>query len=358
MPRHAGRNDDRVTLADVAKIAGVSPATVSRFLNDPGSIKVKHREPVEKAIQALNYVPNAAARALASRSSRMIGSVFPRLDSLLFAMVYETLQKKLAEGGYTLVVASSDYDAATEYEQVRNFIANRVDAILLVGTTHDTRTLKLIERSGIPLALVACWDPSNPLPQIGFSNEDAARSACDHLLELGHTEIAVMSGGQATNDRASARIAGIRQSLSNRGMNLPEERIFRCEFNFESGGRGLRWFMESENPPTAIICGSDVLAAGALFEAQRLGIDVPGNLSITGFDDTEMARMLHPALTSMRTPRRDVASQTARILLACLNEGQPLKSLKLPTELKIRGSSGPPDSPAKKFPGHKLIYRR
>lgn len=342
MPRHAGRKEDTKTLADVARVAGVSAATVSRFLNDASSIKAKHRTPIENAIRSLNYVPNAAARALASRSSRMIGAIFPRLDSLLFAMVYETLQKKLADGGYTLVVASSDYDIKMEHEQVRNFIANRVDAILLVGTTHDPHTLEMIERSEIPVMLVACWDQTNPLPQIGFSNQDAAETVCDHLLEQGHSQIAVISGGQATNDRAAARLEGISRSLSRHGMLLPEERIFRCEFSFKNGGKGLRHLMESPNPPTAIICGSDVLAAGALFEAQRLGINVPGDVSLTGFDDTEMARMLHPRLTSLRTPRREVATQTAAALLACLKEGQPLTSVQLPTDLKIRGSSGPP----------------
>jgi len=341
-----GSKEDTTTLADVARLAGVSAATVSRYLDDPNSIKVKHREPIQNAVLTLNYVPNAAARALASRSSRMIGAIFPRLDSLLFAMVYETLQKQLAKTGYIIVVASSDYDPQMEYEQVRNFIANRVDAILLVGTIHDPHTLAMIERSEIPVLLMACWDQNNPLPQIGFSNQDAAEAVCDYLIEQGHKTISVISGGQTSNDRAVARIEGIRRSHSKHGLTLHDDRIFRCEFNFESGGKGLQELMENAPPPTAIICGSDMLAAGALFEAQRLGIDVPGEISITGFDDTEMARMLHPRLTSMRTPRREVATQTAAALMACLKDGQELKSVELPTELKIRGSSGPPG----KFP--------
>lgn len=342
MPQREERSGTAITLADVARMAGVSAATVSRFLNEPGSIKLKHRDPIEQAIRKLDYVPNAAARALASRSSRMIGGIFPRLDSLLFAMVYETLQKELAQGGYTLVVASSDYDSTMETEQVRNFIANRVDAILLVGTSHSNETMEIIKRSGVPVLLAACWDESYPVPQVGFSNEDAAGAVCDYLLDLGHRDIAMISGGQATNDRAAARVAGVKRSLARRGMTLSPQRIHYCEFNFESGGEGFRHFMGTDNPPTAIICGSDILAAGALFEAQRMGVKVPDEVSLTGFDDTELGRMVHPSLTSLRTPRREVATKTAEVLLACLKEKKPLTSVQLQTELKTRGSSGPP----------------
>ena len=338
------RNGELATLADVARRAGVSPATVSRYLHKADSIKPRHRAPISEAIRELSYVPNAAARALASNNSRMIGSVFPRIDSLLFAMVYETLQKRLAEDGYTLVVSSCDYDTEAEFGQVRNLVANRVDAIVLVGTTHKPETLDLIRDSGIPFLLAACWDESCDLPQIGFSNEAAAGDVAKHLVELGHEEIAVILGGQGSNDRAVARLRGILDVLRRHGLEMPEERIFRCEFNFENGGRGLNHFMCGPNPPTAILCGSDILAAGALFEAQRMGIRVPDDISITGFDDTELSRTVFPALTSLRTPRREVASETAEALLARLKQNRPLQSKRLPTQLMVRGSTGKPAS--------------
>ncbi len=342
MPSSKERSRDLATLADVARKAGVSPATVSRYLNRADSIKLRHRAPISEAIRDLGYVPHAAARALASNSSRMIGSVFPRIDSLLFAMVYETLQKRLAEGGYTLVVSSSDYSAEAEFEQVRNFVANRVDAIVLVGTTHKPETLDLIRDSGIPFLLAACWDKGSDLPQIGFSNEQAAGAVAQHLIDLGHKDIAVILGGQLTNDRATARLAGIQLVLRQHGLQLPAERIYRCEFSFRDGGKGLEQFMSAQNRPTAVICGSDILAAGALFEAQRMGIRVPDDVSITGFDDTELSRTVHPALTSLRTARREVASETAEALLACLKHKRPLQSKLLPTQLMIRQSTGKP----------------
>lgn len=336
------RNGDLATLADVARKAGVSPATVSRYLRSADSIKPRHRAPISEAIRELSYVPNAAARALASSNSHMIGSVFPRIDSLLFSMVYETLQKRLAEDGYTLVVSSSDYDTDMEYAQVRNLVANRVDAIVLIGTSHKEETLDLIRDSGIPFLLAACWNESCDLPQIGFCNEAAAGDVAQHLVDLGHEEIAVILGGQESNDRAAARLNGIRPVLKRHGIALPEHRVFRCEFSFENGGRGLRHFMSGAKPPTAIICGSDILAAGALFEAQRMGMRVPDEISIAGFDDTELSRMVHPTLTSLRTPRREVAFETAEALLTCLKEDRPLQSKLLPTQLMARESTGKP----------------
>ena len=346
---------ERVTLADVAKLAGASPATVSRFLANPLSIKEKRRKPIEDAIAELGYVPHAAARTLASRSSRMIGAVFPKLDSLLFGAVYEPLQLELSKGGYTLVVSSSDYDADAEYSQVMGMLSNSVDALILVGTTHHQKTLDLIQNAGIPLLLVACWDESFPIPQVGFSNEAGAASVVNHLIELGHTNIGAIAASQATNERAEARLKGIRDTLNTYGLALKNENVFRCEFSFENGGRGLRQLINQSEPPTAIICGSDMLAAGALFEAQRLGLGVPNDVSITGFDDIELSRQVFPALTTVRTPRREVAKKTAILLLEKLAGKQELSSIRLETKLMVRASTAPPR--AKLSPVNKLINR-
>ncbi len=335
---------ERVTLADVAKLAGASSATVSRFLANPLSIKEKRRKPIEDAIVELGYVPHAAARTLASRSSRMIGAVFPRLDSLLFGVVYEPLQKELRKGGYTLVVSSSDYDADAEYSQVMGMISNSVDALILVGTTHHTKTLDLIKNAGIPLVLVACWDENFPIPQIGFSNEMGAASVVEHLVGLGHKNIGAIAASQATNERAEARLRGIRDTLHLHGLALKKENIFRCEFNFESGGLGLRKLVNQDDAPTAIICGSDMLAAGAMFEAQRMGLVVPNDISITGFDDIELSSQIHPQLTTVRTPRREVAAQTAQLLIDNLSGKRDLGSIKLETKLMIRASTATPKS--------------
>jgi LacI family transcriptional regulator len=338
------KNNERVRLADVAALAGASPATVSRFLANPFSIKEKRRKPIEDAIAKLGYVPNAAARTLASKSSRLIGAVFPRLDSLLFGVVYEPLQKQLSEGGYTLVVSSSDYDPDTEYQQVLSLISNSVDALILVGTSHHDKTLELIRNAEIPLVLVACWDETFPIPQVGFSNEAGAGKMADYLVSIGHTRIGAIAGSQKTNERAEARLNGIRQALKTHCIQLQNHNVFRCEFSFENGGIGLRRLIDQNQPPTAIICGSDMLAAGCIFEAQRMGLRVPEDISITGFDDIELSRQIHPQLTTIRTPRREVAEEAARLLLEKLSGNTELHSIKLETKLMVRGSTAPPKS--------------
>ncbi|MGB4950167.1 MAG: substrate-binding domain-containing protein, partial [Rhizobiaceae bacterium] len=179
-------------------------------------------------------------------------------------------------------------------------------------------------------------------PQIGFSNRKAAASVTHHLLDLGHRHIGVIIAGQASNDRASERLAGIRQVLGEADIELAEKDIFRCDFTFENGALGLRRFLDRPDPPTAVLCGSDMLAAGALFECQRLGINVPQEMSLTGFDDIELARMVHPALTTMRTPRRDLAKVTAESLLSLLLDGKALPSLQFDTQLMVRESTAAP----------------
>lgn len=329
------------TLSDVARLAEVSPATVSRYLNTPLAVRANRRHRIEQAINELGYVPHGAARALASRRSRMIGGLFPSLDSILFGSFMGPLQRRLSAHGFTLVVASSNYDQELEYQQFVNLVSNGVDGIVLVGTEHRQACYDLLARKRIPYVLAWAWHENSPHPMIGFNNASAAWKITTHLLDLGHREFAMISGSTTANDRARDRVAGVRAALSARGLTLDDDLLLERPFDLGQGANAFRMLVDRPRRPTAIICGSDLFACGAVFEARRLGVDIPGDVSITGFDDTDLAASVTPALTTIRTPRMEMANLAASHLLDRLH-GKTPEPQELDVELVLRESTAPP----------------
>ncbi len=340
-PKDESASTIAVTLNDVAAQAGVSPATVSRCLNDPQSVRADKRDRVMLAVDALGYVPHGAARALASRRSNMIGAVFPSLDSTLFGGMLEALQVEVAKSGYTLVVASTGFDLEKEVEDVRNLLVSGVDALTLVGGAHDPRTFEMIKRKGIPYVLNWNATSSPDHPSVGFDNRKAAAQVTQYLLDLGHTRFGMIGGERDNNDRAEMRYRGVVETLAARGLTIdPAHRVER-PFTTDDGREAFRLIMQGVDRPTAVICGSDPFAYGAIFEAQALGIDVPGDVSITGFDDMWLAAHIQPGLTTIQTPRREIGTEVGKYLLAKLNDEQIAEPAPLETRLIVRGSSGP-----------------
>lgn len=333
----------RNTIEDVARAAGVSTATVSRVLSKPDVVRASTRERVMTAVRQLDYQPDAAAQALASGRTHTVGCVIPTLDHAIFARSTQALQTALARSGYQLLVASHEYDPATEYEVVRVLQQRGVDALVLVGTDHTASLWKVLRAWDKPAILT--WSCDDRLPSIGFDNVAAAAMATEHLLSLGHRRIGVISGLTAHNDRARSRIEGVRQTLKRAGLKLMQSRLTEQALNINGGRAGLRVLMATTQPPTAIFCGNDLLATGALLEAQRIGIHVPGQLSICGIDNHELAGAVNPGLTTINLPTQDLGRITAHnVLTAIAGEAIAARSL-LPFELIVRESTAPPPAP-------------
>ena len=321
-------------------MAGVSTATVSRVLSRPEVVRNQTREQVMAAIAKLDYQPDAAARALASGRTHTVGCVIPTLDHAIFARSTQAMQTTLAQAGYQLLVASHEYDPSTEFELVRALQQRGVDALVLVGTDHAPRLWKALSAWRKPTLLTWSCDPR--LPSLGFDNEGAAQMATSHLLELGHRYIGVISGFTAHNDRAHSRIAGVRKSLTQAGLSLPANFVTEQAFNLEGGRLGLRQLMRLRRKPTAIFCGNDLLAVGAMLEAERMGLNVPVDLSICGIDNLEISEAINPGLTTVSLPTQDLGRIAAQYMLSAISgEIIAAKSL-LPFELVVRGSTGLP----------------
>ena len=336
--RLPARRGTAATLADVARLAAVSTASVSRALNAPDLVSRDIVEKVRRASAELGYAPHAAARALAAARSRTIGIVVPTIALSIFAGGIEAIEQELEAHGYSLVIATSGYDTARELAQVRRLVARGVDGIILVGLEHDPNLKGALAEAGLPYICQGAYGEAQPHPCCGFDNAKAIRLAVDHLLELGHRRIAILAGIRRDNDRVAERIRGALERL--RAAGLEPVGISESGYSISEGRRRAAELLAAE--PTAILCINDVLATAAMCEAHSRGIAVPDQISVTGFDDFEFAANMYPSLTTVRVPVDLMGRSAARLLVSALRgEATPLAT-EIPTELVIRESTAPP----------------
>ncbi len=340
-PKRNRKRSQLVRVADIARAVGVSGATVSRALTRTGPVSDRVLRQIEAAAIELGYVPNGAARALASRKSRTIGAIIPTLENLGFASGAEAVQRCVMEAGYSFLVASTGYDPSREFAHVRSFAAHGVDGIMLVGSSRDAAVTDFLRVQQIPYVIT--WTLADArTPSVGFDNCEAARRLAVHLLDLGHRQIGVIAGRTYRNDRAAARVTGIRKALAERDLALPQEHLLERPYRIAEGQLALRALIATEQPPTAIICGNDQLAFGALIECGRQGIAVPRQLSIAGFDDLEFASQIVPSLTTVHVPAEEIGRRAAEYLLARIAGGSAPITTEVMTNLIIRESTAPP----------------
>lgn len=332
---------EKAKLDDVARVAGVSLATASRALSAPHMLKPATLARVLDAARLLGYLPHGAARALASRRTHSVGAVIPTLDNAIFASSTQALQRELGAHDYRLLLGSHEYDSAREVQVTRALLERGVDGLVLVGTDHSPELYQLLAGFGSPYVLTWSLDESGHHPCVGFNNREVGARVARYLYDLGHREFGMISGFTAHNDRARDRIVGVREALSARGVALRPERVVETSFSVQSGREALHAMLDSASAPTAVICGNDILAQGALIEAHALGIDVPRALSLTGVDDMELSAHLPPGLTTMRIPTLEIGRRAAQHILARLAGEEVEKRVELPVELVVRGSTAP-----------------
>ena len=332
----------RPKLSDVASAAGVSPATVSRVLNNPKIVRPAVQAKVQRAIVSLGFTPDAAARALKSRKSRTIGAVVPTLGVAIFADGITGLQNRLRDHGYTLLIANSEYDAGKELQEVRVLLDRGVDGIVLVGHAFASRARKLVKEHGVPLVTTYVSQSRHLIPSVGVDNAMAMYKMARYLLDLGHREFGIITDAAIRNDRTEARREGIVKALGEAGIRIGKARVVQVAYSVANGRSALRKLIATNPEVTAIMCTSDALAIGALAESRALGLVVPRDLSITGYDDIDMAAHTDPPLTTVNVPARDIGRLAADHLIAAIGGLASPMSSELPAAIVIRGSCAPP----------------
>lgn len=332
---------ERPTLEDVAKAARVSTATISRSINEPQKVAESTRDRIQMVIRELGYTPNVGGRILASNRSNTVGAIIPTMANAMFANGLQAFQQELANGGVTLLVASSGYDSAEELRQIKSLMAHGADGLLLIGDQRPQETIDFLTMRNVPYVTSWCFKSDPDRVFAGFDNTAAAAAMTRHVLALGHRQIAMIAGHAKDNDRASNRITGVKRAVK----SLPDAQLLKTietDYSLENGGDAFERLMALPTPPSAIVCGNDVLAAGAIVRAQKLGVTIPDDVSITGFDDINLATAVYPALTTVRVPHTEMGRAAAKLLLEMLSGNARPASTKFETEIITRQSLAAP----------------
>ncbi|ASJ75267.1 LacI family DNA-binding transcriptional regulator [Granulosicoccus antarcticus] len=332
------------TLEDVARVANASTATISRAINTPDKVAPETRLRILNAIRELGYTPHSGGRALASNRSNTVGAIIPTMANAMFASGLQSFQEELAIAGVTLLVASTGYDGKHEFSQIQSLITHGADGLLLIGAARLPETREFLALRQIPYVVSWCYKPDPKILFAGFDNHKAAYGMTMEVLRQGHRKIAMIAGISEGNDRASNRIKGVKQAIRDFGSPAKLLKVMQTPYSQTKGGDAFANLMHKPTVPTAIICGNDVLAAGAIVRARQLGIAIPRDVSITGFDDIDIATTVYPTLTTVRVPQRRMGRSAARLLLELLTTDNKPASIEFETEIIFRESLAPPPS--------------
>jgi LacI family transcriptional regulator len=327
---------------DVARLAGVSIATVSRAMTKPSQVREETLATVREAVRKLGYVAHGHARALASRKSRTIGAIVPTIQNSIFAETIFALQKTVRAEGYVLVVACNEYDLGGEIGLVQELIECGVDGLVLTQSLHRAEAISLLERFRVPYVLTWAYDSEGHLPAVGFDHWRASSLVTRHLLELGHRDFAIIATTTEGNRNAQDRLRGVIETLQGSEIELPGSRIVQSSFSFAEGRKAFRQIIDLGHRPTAIICLNDTLAIGAMAQAMDMGFKVPRDISVAGCEDLEVAASVVPTLTTVRYPSWEMGEVAGRYLLALIGGRSPPETRMFQTELVVRASTAAP----------------
>lgn len=333
------RATGRVTLSDVAQLAGVSPITVSRALRGERAVDPDLIARVKEAAHKLGYVPDPAARALASRHGSHVAVLIPMLSNALFVDLLEAVQRTLRPAGYQTLIGITHYDHSEEEQLLREQLQHRPAGLLVTGLDRSDATRALIAGSGVPCVHVMELSDVPGVYSVGLSQAKAAAALTQHLLERGHKRIAFAAA--QLDPRTLQRRDGWRTAMAAHGLHDPRlEWLNPAPSSLAVGGLMFEQIMGQNPPVDAIFFCNDDLAQGALLAALRLGVAVPGQVAIAGFNDLTGSDQMLPPLTTVRTPRANVGTEAAAMLLALMQGKTPAQAcVDVGFEVVVRGST-------------------
>jgi len=329
------------TVKEVARLAGVSTATVSRVMSEAGGVRKELTRKVRNAARKLGYEPNPAARNLRVRSTRTLGMVFPDIENPFYASVIAGAEEVLQNAGYSLLLANYGEDPAREHLQLSTLRAERVAGILFAASNKPSADYRYLLNAGIALVAVSRIPDGLNVDLVTVSNQEGARQAVEHLLRLGHRQIGFVDGPVSLSTTRERR-AGYEQALRDAGLPVSRDLITSADFSHQAGGQdAVSELLNAPKKPSAIFVVTNNMALGVLEALQQRGIDVPADMAVVGFGDTPSAALLRSPLTVVAQPAREIGTTGARLLLERLqNLDRPRRSIVLDTQLIVRESCG------------------
>jgi len=320
--RSKGRGTGRATLEQVAGMAGVSIMTASRALSQPQMVSEVTRVKVEQAVAELGYVPNRAARALASSQSHVIVVLVPSFSNAVFTAVLEGIHDAVAPGQYQLLIGNTYYSQAEEEKLLRTYLQSSPDGILFSSQAHSPAVAKMLEASQVPsVSMMDLSDEPGAL-SVGFSQFEAGMEMTRHLVKKGYRRIGFI--GAQLDERTLRRADGYRAAMVEAGLADPRLELMVPEPSTIALGAELMGQMMANMPDCdAVFCCNDDLAHGAVYHCQRHGIRIPQEIAVCGFNDLPASRWMMPSLTTIDTPRYQVGFEAASLLLQVIKGQEP-----------------------------------
>lgn len=337
------KKQNKVDIIAVARAAKVSASTVSRSFNHPEVVNPATRRKIQRAVEKLGYIRNRAAQSIHGRRSATIGLIVPTINHAIFSEVIQTFSDAIDHEGFTLLITSHGYNLDREYDMMRKLLEHRVDGIAMVGLEHSDATFNLIEQQAIPVLAIWNYDPDANMPCVGFDNNEAGRMAARHLLGLGHRDIGLIFPGTEGNDRARQRFEAALKELKNCGARINDDWNVTAPYSIAQAKHAACHVLAQSGRPTALLCGNDVLAQGAVFAAQSLSIRVPKEMSIIGIGDFKGSADIEPGLTTIAIPASDIGAQAGQLFADYItSDHREAFNLCCPVELVIRATTSPP----------------
>ncbi|MEF2969132.1 LacI family DNA-binding transcriptional regulator [Paenibacillus sp. M1] len=334
------------TIKDVAKKVGVSVATVSRVLNNLPGYSEDTKRKVLQAVEELGYQPNAIARGLVNKRTETIGVLFPSVSSSFSSLILHGIESVAQEHNYSVIVCNTAEDGKRTMKYLQLLREKQVDGIIFSSGLLEPEYNEVVRAMNVPLVLVATKSEFDDVPYIKVDDRQAAYDAAEYLIRRGHRRIAMIGGAESDRIAGQPRYEGFRQALRDHGIPLREELMQDGGFTFDGGLRAAERLLTAAPDVTAVFAAADEMAIAVISAAAKLGIAVPEQLSVVGYDDLKLAEMSNPPLTTVAQPLREMGELASRKLIAMLDSGAPAASEILPHRIierqTVRALPAPP----------------
>ncbi|CDQ39289.1 catabolite control protein A [Virgibacillus salexigens] len=328
-----------ITIYDVAREANVSMATVSRVVNGNPNVKPTTRKKVLATIERLGYRPNAVARGLASKKTTTVGAIIPDISSIFFAELARGIEDIATMYKYNMILSNSDQNEDKELQLINTMLEKQVDGIIFMGGNITEQHVQQFKSSSVPVVLAATYDENNEIPSVNIDYEQAAYEATKYLIDEDNNIPAFVSGLEETHIN-QLKYKGYAKALSEASHSVDESLVVKGDYSYSSGIEAFNQFVDDDQVPSAIFVASDEMALGVIHGAQDKGYRVPEDIQVFGFDNTRLATMVRPTLSTIVQPMYDIGAVAMRLLTKYMNKEEVQDSkVVLPHRIEKRNST-------------------
>lgn len=309
----------RPTIYDVAKEANVSIATVSKVINNSGKMRDSTRERVQKAIKELNYQPNMVASALTGKGTETMGLLVPDISNPFFSEMARMIENRAHEVGMSVIICSTDYKAEKEEKYIELLKRKQVDGLIIAATIQNNKLLEKLKEGSLPIVMLTQDDVGFGFTSVSVDDYKGGYEATNHLIKSGHENIAIIT--EHANS-SKMRLVGYREAHELHGVKVKEKNIHRTTAKIENGQKIVMDMIREDNVPSAVFACNDLIAIGVIKGAKEAGIKVPEELSVVGFDDTILTKIIEPRLTSISQPVAQMGAKTVDLIIDKINQNR------------------------------------